>query len=123
LVDALIPARDSGKMASASQIDPNRPHSRLAASLRQLRDQRDNVFQGMMHPSLRGYIARAQAVLQALKARGAFDWPQDVPAPVIDPALCVAHFGLGKATRQHFCYWQRGLDIRAMSRFLALLAR
>ena len=55
----------------------------------------DSLFQDAMHPSLRGQIALAQAVLQALQARGAFGWPKDGPTPVIDPAECVAHFGLG----------------------------
>ena len=50
----------------------------------------DDLFQDIMHPSLRGFIALSQAVLQALAARHAFGWPQDVPAPVIDPAACHA---------------------------------
>jgi len=70
----------------------------------------DELFQDMMHPSLRGYIALSQAVLQALKARGAFGWPEDVPAPVIDPAGCAAHFGLGEQTWKHLCNWQKGFN-------------
>ena len=70
----------------------------------------DELFQDMMHPSLRGYIALAQAVLQALKTRGALGWPGDVPAPVIDPARCAAHFGLDEKTWQHLCYWQKGFN-------------
>ena len=50
----------------------------------------DELFQDAMHPSLRGQIALAQAVLQALQARRAFGWPQDSPIPVIDPAECAA---------------------------------
>jgi hypothetical protein len=54
----------------------------------------DELFQDAMHPSLRGQIALAQAVLQALRARRAFGWPPDSPVPDVDPAECAAHFGL-----------------------------
>ncbi|MGO9470384.1 MAG: hypothetical protein ACLQVF_40330 [Isosphaeraceae bacterium] len=57
----------------------------------------DELFQDAMHPSLRGQIALAQAVLHALQARRACGWPGDRPPPIIDPAGCAAHFGL--ATR------------------------
>ena len=45
----------------------------------------EHLFFDAMHPSLRGQIAIAQAVLASLKARGAFDWPDAVAAPVFDP--------------------------------------
>jgi hypothetical protein len=54
----------------------------------------DELFQDAMHPSLRGQIALAQAVLQGLQARRAFGWPGDQPAPIIDPGDCAAHFGI-----------------------------
>ncbi len=57
----------------------------------------NELFQDAMHPSLRGQIALAQAVLHALQARRAFGWPSDRLAPIIDPAVCAAHFGI--ATR------------------------
>jgi hypothetical protein len=41
-----------------------------------------------MHPGLRGHIALAQAVLRALKAKGALGWPTDVPVAPIGPAAC-----------------------------------
>ena len=56
----------------------------------------DSLFHDAMHPSLRGQIALAQAVLQGLHERRAFGWPEGSPAPRIDPARCVEHFGLGK---------------------------
>jgi len=65
----------------------------------------DELFQDGMHPSLRGQIALAQAVLQALHARRAFGWPQDSPTPVIDPAECATHFGLGPAAWRVVCLW------------------
>jgi lysophospholipase L1-like esterase len=67
----------------------------------------DELFVDMMHPSLRGYIALSQAILRALKTTGALGWPPDVPASAIDPALCVAHFGLDGETWKHLCAWQR----------------
>jgi lysophospholipase L1-like esterase len=54
----------------------------------------DELFQDAMHPSFRGQIALAQAVVHALQARRAFGWPSERPPPVIDPAACAAHFGM-----------------------------
>ena len=65
----------------------------------------DQLFQDAMHPSLRGQIALAQAVLQGLKARRAFGWPDDVPAPTLDPRRCAAHFGLGRDEWRRLCLW------------------
>jgi hypothetical protein len=65
----------------------------------------DELFQDAMHPSLRGQIALAQAVLQALRAREAFGWPRQGPPPVIDPAECTAHFGLDSAAWRIMCLW------------------
>jgi lysophospholipase L1-like esterase len=70
----------------------------------------DDLFQDIMHPSLRGFIALSQAVLQALAARHAFGWPQDVPAPVIDPARLATHFGLDQETWKHIGFWQKGFN-------------
>jgi hypothetical protein len=58
-----------------------------------------------MHPSLRGQIALAQAVLHVLQARQAFGWPPQRPAPVIDPARCASHFGLVPAAWREICLW------------------
>jgi lysophospholipase L1-like esterase len=70
----------------------------------------DDLFQDMMHPSLRGYIALSQAVLQAIVARHAFGWPRNVPAPVIEPARLITHFELDKDTWKHICIWQKGFN-------------
>ena len=58
-----------------------------------------------MHPSLRGQIALAQSVLQALQARRAFGWPKEAPTTVIDPAECVAHFKLNSGVWRAICLW------------------
>jgi len=65
----------------------------------------DNLFHDGMHPSLRGQIALAQAILQALQKRRAFGWSNDSPAPVIDPARCAKHFGFGRAEWKYICWW------------------
>jgi hypothetical protein len=58
-----------------------------------------------MHPSLRGQIALAQAVLQGLRARRAFGWPADGPGPEIDPARCVERFGLDQTAWYELSLW------------------
>jgi hypothetical protein len=63
----------------------------------------DYLFNDGFHPSLEGHIALAEAVLAALKARGAFGWPESAPPPRIDLAECAAHFGLGTAAWRHVC--------------------
>jgi tetratricopeptide (TPR) repeat protein len=54
----------------------------------------DYLFHDAMHPSLRGHIALAQAILDSLYARRAFGWPAGASAPSIDPISCATHFGL-----------------------------
>ncbi len=65
----------------------------------------EELFQDGMHPSLRGQIALAQSVLQALHARGAFGWPRNSPVPLIDPAECVARFRLDRGAWRFACLW------------------
>ena len=63
----------------------------------------DHLFHDGLHPSLRGQIALAQAVLQALHDRKAFGWPDAAPPPVIDPAECAEHFGLTPYAWEKIC--------------------
>ena len=63
----------------------------------------DTLFNDMMHPSLRGHIALATAILDALRKRGALGWSPSVPAPTIDAARCAAHFGLSSADWATVC--------------------
>lgn len=65
----------------------------------------DRLFQDAMHPSLRGQIALAQAILRELRARHAFGWPEDTPAPLIEPAECAAHFGLIREAWKKIILW------------------
>jgi lysophospholipase L1-like esterase len=70
----------------------------------------DDLFQDAMHPSLRGQLALAQAVLHVLKDRGAFGWPSEYPAPIIDPAECALHFGIGPRDWAHVCGWSASFN-------------
>jgi hypothetical protein len=54
----------------------------------------DHLFHDAMHPSVRGHIALAEAILKGIQARRAFGWAQDVPPPLLDPAATAAHFGI-----------------------------
>jgi hypothetical protein len=54
----------------------------------------DSLFHDAMHPSLRGHVALAKGILEALRARRSFGWPSGVPTPAIDAAECAVHFGL-----------------------------
>jgi len=65
----------------------------------------DFLFQDAMHPSLRGQIALAQRALQALCDRRALDWPEERPAPLIDPAECARRFGIGRGVWREICLW------------------
>jgi len=78
----------------------------------------DHLFHDAVHPSLRGQIALAQAILQSLHARRAFGWPKNAPAPVIDPARCNAHFVLVAGAWNYICRW--GIlfyDLAAFARY------
>ncbi len=68
----------------------------------------DDLFQDAMHPSLRGQIALAQAVLHSLRERRAFGWPAEDSPRIIDPSVCAAHFGLDRETWEHAARWESG---------------
>lgn len=53
-----------------------------------------HLFHDGQHPTLRGYIALAQDLLNQLLARGDFGINRPATPPRIDPAECAAHFGL-----------------------------
>lgn len=64
----------------------------------------DYLFHDMMHPSVRGHIALAQAILNAIQARHALGWPTDSPAPRIEPTACAAHFGIDTEVWATLCH-------------------
>jgi len=76
----------------------------------------DHLFHDGIHPSLRGQIALAQAILQSLHARRAFGWPKNAPAPLIDPARCNQHFGLVAGAWNYICLW--GVTFNDLTAFI-----
>jgi hypothetical protein len=65
----------------------------------------EHLFHDGMHPSLRGHIALSQAVMLALKARGAFGWPAERPVRPIDPLEVARHFRIGPQQWMKVCHW------------------
>jgi hypothetical protein len=65
----------------------------------------DWLFLDAMHPNVRGHALLAQAVLAGLKARRAFGWPEESPAPDVDPTECAAQFGVGPEAWRVACHW------------------
>jgi hypothetical protein len=57
----------------------------------------DELFHDLVHPTLKGHVALAQAVLAGLKARRAFGWPAATPAPTLSPNRCAVQFGIDAA--------------------------
>jgi hypothetical protein len=65
----------------------------------------ENLFHDAMHPSFRGQIALAQAVLHELRARKAFGLPADLPASQIDPLKCARRFKIDRSVWESICLW------------------
>jgi hypothetical protein len=63
----------------------------------------DHLFHDGIHPSLRGQLALAQAVLQVLHDRQAIGWPKAAAVPIIDPAACARHFKLTPWAWEKIC--------------------
>ena len=65
----------------------------------------DHLFQDGMHPSIRGQVALAQAILRVLHSRRAFGWPADAPAPTVDLAETARRFKLNDWAWTKLCHW------------------
>jgi hypothetical protein len=65
----------------------------------------DELFHDGMHPSFRGQVAIAQAVLSALHARRAFGWPADSRVPQVDPAAVARRHVLDNMAWNKICHW------------------
>ncbi len=63
----------------------------------------DYLFNDAMHPSVRGHIALAQAIVEGLHRCPSFGWPEGTPLPTIDPTLCAAHFGIDANVWRKLC--------------------
>ncbi|WP_148595945.1 hypothetical protein [Aquisphaera giovannonii] len=68
----------------------------------------DILFNDAMHPSLDGHMALAEAILSALRDRGAFGWPQSLAAPAISREACADHFDVTAATWKEVCRFASG---------------
>lgn len=81
---------DAAAESSAVLIDgpavfrADHPHGQLDESL----------FHDGQHPTLRGYVLIARAILKELARSKAFDWPDGAPPPMFDEADCARHFGI-----------------------------
>jgi hypothetical protein len=62
----------------------------------------DHVIHDTHHPTLRGYIALADAVVRELDRTRVFDHAVDMTLAV-DPAACIAHFGMNAARWADTC--------------------
>ena len=65
----------------------------------------ENLFHDAMHPSFRGQIALAQAVLHERCARQAFGLPANPPASQIDPLKCARKFKIDRSVWESICLW------------------
>ena len=65
----------------------------------------EHLFHDAMHPSFRGQIALAQAVVHELQARKVFGWPASSPPVLIDPARCSQKFNINPAVWESICLW------------------
>jgi hypothetical protein len=58
-----------------------------------------------MHPTVRGHVLLAQAVLEGLRQRRAFGWPEGRPAVNVNQAACATHFQLDSEIWKVACDW------------------
>src|SRR6185369_826702 len=57
-------------------------------------DHSAELFHDGQHPTLDGYVAIAQDLLEQIRARHAFGWPDSTPVPKLDPVECAMQFKL-----------------------------
>ena len=73
----------------------------------------EQVFPDLHHPHLTGYVALSRELLERLRARRAFDWPDEIPPPAVEPAEVAEHFGMSPAKWAEVCQrvglWYGGL--------------
>jgi hypothetical protein len=63
----------------------------------------DRMFNDVHHPSLNAFVTMARDAIRQLKGRGAFGWPEDVPAPRFTMADCVARFKIDRDVWLSIC--------------------
>ncbi|WZO98376.1 hypothetical protein EP7_005437 [Isosphaeraceae bacterium EP7] len=63
----------------------------------------DHLLHDAQHPTLLGYMAQAQQVLDEMARRGSLNWPKGTPAPILDADACVAHFQIDRPAWTSVC--------------------
>lgn len=77
----------------------------------------DNFFNDAVHPSLIGYTTLSRAILRALQARHAFNWPKGAAPPDLTPTEVAAHYQMDPARWAEVCgnaiwYYDAGALVR-----------
>ncbi len=77
----------------------------------------DNFFNDAVHPSLIGYTMLSRAILRALHARHAFNWPEGAAPPDLTPAEVAVHYQMDPARWAEVCgdaiwYYDAGATVR-----------
>jgi tetratricopeptide (TPR) repeat protein len=76
------------------------------------------LFHDAQHPSLRGYAALAQAVLEICRVNGLLGLKPNDPPFHVDPARCAAHFGIDHNAWEEICRRSaRFFDVTAYTRY------
>jgi tetratricopeptide (TPR) repeat protein len=79
-------------------------------------------FHDAQHPNLRGYAALAEDLMNQLRGRRAFSWPEGVPVPVVNAEICARHFGIdarrwAKIATRDLGFWHAAAYIRYDPKF------
>lgn len=78
----------------------------------------DQLFHDAQHPNLRGYAALAQDLVEQLRARRAFGWPDEVALPPIDVGACARHFAMDPDRWAEVCRREASFyDVTAFIRY------
>jgi len=77
----------------------------------------DHLFHDAHHPNLVGYVALAQDMLEQLRHRRAFGWPETAPVPQVELGECALHFELDAEKWSKVCerssdFYQRTAFVR-----------
>jgi hypothetical protein len=81
-----------------------------AASLRGILD--DELFVDGVHPTLRSYVRLAQAVVDSLRSRRAWNWPGETDSPAIDLAEVAVRAGVDAAKWAEVCHGSAGYYLK-----------
>jgi hypothetical protein len=78
----------------------------------------DQLFHDAQHPNVRGYAALAQDLLEQLRVRRAFGWPEGIEAPHVDADASARHFGIDAGRWADVCRREAAFyDVTAYIRY------